>query len=319
MGNSAMFRIAGVLREKVYNLLPYSMLKNAYDLGVRLMFGKKYQEMLHYLEEQNNSEIEALLPNIREQGKLSAIYGEWTKEYENLPDMVSKDKVSGFYYVDHKCCDGSVKRIFLREGLSHAASRTYYESIIMEQDERSPHCYLTREIKTDLYGIAGGTILDLGGAEGVFALECVDHVDRVYCFDADPKWIEPLRNTLSPFRDKVELVSKYVSDVTEGDYITIDGFFGNDIPKDIRIIKMDIEGFEQNALVGMKRTINENPNAILLICTYHKPQAETEIKRMMDEWGYSGKERPGYIFFWAGENFIEPYARRGVIEFRRQR
>ena len=309
--------IAAQFLTKGYNILPYAMTRKACDLGKKILFREKYNEMVDFLEKQEDPEIKDLLPSIRECGMLSTLYGDWTKKYAHLPDMLNRDHDKEFYYVNHQCQDGSIKKIFLQDVLGHSQCRTYYETLLMEQDEQSPHCYLTGRIKEDLIGDKGGTILDLGGAEGIFTLECVDHVDRLYCFDADEKWLKPLRETLKPYADKAEVVSKYISDISEGPYTTIDDFFGDKIPKDIRMIKMDIEGYELNALRGMKHTLEENPNAVLLICTYHKPDAEKEITGFMSEMGYKGLPRSGFVFFWAGDDFVEPYVRHGVVEFRK--
>lgn len=317
--NSIPAKVAGFLRNHVYNLLPYWLLKKAYNAGTRVMFGKTYREMVAYLEMQEEPEIKGLLPAVREAGKLQAIYGNWTEEYEQTADVVSRDKAAKLFYVHHKCFDGSVKKIYLRSDLSLAACRTYYESILVEQDERSPHCYFTESIKQDLIGRKGGTVLDLGGAEGIFTLECVDYTSRVYCFDADRNWIDPLRKTLSAYSDKVAVIPKYVSDLSDGEYTTVDDFFGDFIPNDIRYIKMDIEGYELQALKGMKRTLEMNPEAVLLVCVYHTPNAESEITEMLASLNYKGTPRPGFVFFWAGQDFVKPYARRGVIEFKKQK
>ena len=45
------------------------------------------------------------------------------------------------------------------------------------------------------------------------------------------------------------------------------------------------------------------------------PEAEKEINEIMQNMGYTGEKRKGFIFCWAGEDFVEPYARRGVIEY----
>ena len=55
---------------------------------------------------------------------------------------------------------------------------------------------------------------------------------------------------------------------------------------------MDIEGAEQSALRGMKKVLERNPNAILLVCVYHSQDAEEEIKSILD--GYEFNVRKGY-------------------------
>ena len=162
--------IAAQFLTKGYNILPYAMTRKACDLGKKILFREKYNEMVDFLEKQEDPEIKDLLPSIRECGMLSTLYGDWTKKYAHLPDMLNRDHDKEFYYVNHQCQDGSIKKIFLQDVLGHSQCRTYYETLLMEQDEQSPHCYLTGRIKEDLIGDKGGTILDLGGAEGRYTV-----------------------------------------------------------------------------------------------------------------------------------------------------
>ena len=311
MGESNL-AIARVLRNGVYNLLPYSLLRFSYNLGVKVLFKNKYENMIKYLKKQDDNEIKKLLPEIQSEGKLRMIYGSWVKQYEKRNNKILKEK-NGLKYVNHKCIDDSVKKMYFSKKMSSASCRLYYESIIIEQDSKSPHFYFSEKVKEKLK--QGGTVLDLGGAEGVFALECVNYADKVLCFEADEKWIAPLKKTFAPYKNKIKLVRKFVSDVSEGEFITLDHYFSKKIPTDISVIKMDIEGFEQKALLGMKKTLEKNPDAIVLVCAYHTPEAEKEINEIMQNMGYTGEKRKGFIFCWAGEDFVEPYARRGVIEY----
>ena len=206
--------------------------------------------------------------------------------------------------------------IYLPKEMGKAAARVYYETLLLEQDEQSPHCYFTEELKKWLKQTPGGTVLDLGAAEGLISLECVENSDRVILFEGDEKWFMPLETTFEPYRNKVNIVRKFVSDSTDEEYISIDDYFGDNIPEDIKLIKIDIEGYEQRALDGMKKTIERNPDVLLLICVYHTQDAEKEIESIMGKMGFAGKSREGYIFFWVDKNFSEPYARKGVVEYR---
>ena len=97
----------------------------------------------------------------------------------------------------------------------------------------------------------------------------------------------------------------------------MDEFFGDNIPTDIKLIKMDIEGYEPNALNGMKKTLEKNPDAVLLICVYHKQYAEDEIRNVLSQCGkYSIKVRDGYMFFSEDPELAFPYIRHGIIECR---
>ena len=47
-------------------------------------------------------------------------------------------------------------------------------------------------------------------------------------------------------------------------------------------LKIDVEGYEPQVLEGMRQTLEANPQAVLLICVYHKLQEEEEIRRLLE-------------------------------------
>ena len=81
----------------------------------------------------------------------------------------------------------------------------------MEQDRLSPHRYLNRHVIKHIINMRG-TVLDLGSAEGNFALSIVDFADKVYCFDPDKEWIQAMKCTFSGYGDKVHYGEYFISD-----------------------------------------------------------------------------------------------------------
>ncbi|ADL33147.1 hypothetical protein bpr_I0399 [Butyrivibrio proteoclasticus B316] len=190
--------------------------------------------------------------------------------------------------------------------------KSYMRSLLVEQDKNSSHAYFTDELeKIDNYG----TVIDLGAAEGIFTADVIDKAEKVYLFEYNDSYIECLNRTFEKYKDKVEIVKKYVSDKNQGEEISLDGFFGDEIPDNIGLIKMDIEGAEQSALRGMKKVLERNPNAILLVCVYHSQDAEEEIKSILD--GYEFNVRKGYRLVPSMGEQKYPYFRHGVLEAHR--
>ena len=194
--------------------------------------------------------------------------------------------------------------------------KLYYQTLLLDQDMASPHRYLTEDNFQRIRTLRG-TVLDLGAAEGNFSLEMTKITDHIICFEPDGRMQAALRKTLKN-APNVTIVDKLVGETTDSanNTVSIDDYFGDAIPEDISVIKMDIEGYEQATLRGMRRTLKKNPQAILLICAYHQQQAEKEICEILQPLGYEIHPRKGYMFFHEFVPFEAPYYRRGVLEAR---
>ncbi|MCR5214367.1 MAG: FkbM family methyltransferase [Eubacterium sp.] len=302
----------------IFNNFPYRTLLFLYPKYMKLRKGKIYKKVLQYIENDDNTEIKAIVNDFRKVGYLKFFYGDWTKKYEKSDYPIDLRKRNGSFYINHKLYNGKIKKLYMPLGKGPGNCKLYYQSLLLDQDINSPHRYLLEDNYNYIKSLHG-TVLDLGAAEGNFTLEMEELSDRIYCFEPDENMKYALTKTISPFNSKVTIVSKYVGDEIDvkNNITSIDGYFENDIPKDISVIKMDIEGFEQAALRGMKRTLEANPQAVLLICAYHQPQAEAEIRDILESMGYTVTARKGYMFFHEFDNFIEPYYRRGVLEARK--
>jgi len=108
----------------------------------------------------------------------------------------------------------------------------------------------------DIHLLKGKVLLDVGAAEAIFALNAIDLVEKAYLFECEKEWIDALELTFAPWKYKVEIVHKYVSDRNNGNHITIDNFLEEKSKKNL-FIKMDIEGYEQAALKGATKTFDD--------------------------------------------------------------
>ena len=100
-----------------------------------------------------------------------------------------------------------------------AFTEVAYRGLLIEQDKRSAHRYV------DSYEeLKGKTLLDIGAAEAIFTLDTIEYIDHAYLFECDESWIKALEATFAPYKEKITIVRKYVSDVDEEDNITLDTF-----------------------------------------------------------------------------------------------
>lgn len=214
----------------------------------------------------------------------------WTKEYDELPVAVCTDPENSLPFVMHHGRRLYFHRDMIDKGV--VPIPVLYKSLLIEQDERSAHRYVdSYEELTDR------VLLDVGGAEAIFTLDVIEYVRHAYIFECDERWIEALNATFAPWKDKVTVVRKYVSDTDDDDNVTLDTFF-KDKPTDNIFLKMDIEGYERKALKGAKELLKNGKNISGSVCIYHLHDDKTVIPALLNEAGnISMKVVPGYMIF----------------------
>ena len=302
--------------DSILEKLPISVLDCMFDVYHQTVLQGRYKELLDYYED-NNAEDDWLAKDIRKRKTIDVFYGDWTYKYERKRYLI-KQRKSGLY-VMHRCLDGNKRRMFFKDEMKRGFAEFYYRGLMKEQDAESPHCYLNEDIVSVLMEKPKGIVLDIGAAEGIFALHLSGLYRKCYMFEPEKSWIHALKKTFKGRSGDIGIVPKFVSDEPGNNTVTIDSFFGDSIPRDISVIKMDIEGFEPAALRGMKRTLETNPDAILLVCAYHNKDDEQKIRDIVEPMGYEVKPHNGYMFFWTAKDFAPPYKRRGVLEIRKRR
>ena len=176
-----------------------------------------------------------------------------------------------------------------------------YKSLLLEQDDNSAHQYVKSH---DVF--KNKILLDIGAAEGIIALEAIEIVDFVYLFECDEIWIEALNETFKPWKSKVEIVKKYVSDKDEDNYISLDTFMKNKTIDNL-FLKMDIEGAELDALKGASYILDNAKGLDFSICTYHSERDQIEIPEFIKKHGYDYRFTKGYLY-------IDWHLRKGIIK-----
>lgn len=209
----------------------------------------------------------------------------WKKEYEDRNYEVNTDKSNGLPYILHN----GKKLYFKRDTTSDIP--VVYRSLLIEQDLRSAHRYVAsyEELK-------GKTLLDIGAAEAIFTLDTIEYIDHAYLFECEDCWIEAIEATFAPWKDKITVVHKYVSDINDENNVTLDEYF-RDKPKDNIFFKMDIDGSERKALKGAVGLLRNEESISGAVCIYHLKDDDSVIQKTLAENGLKTFVQPGFIYF----------------------
>ena len=184
----------------------------------------------------------------------------------------------------------------------------FVQNIMEEQLPTSPHLYIKDEHKVNV----GDIVIDAGVCEGNFALRYIDICSKMYLFECDSRWLEPLKQTFKNYRDKVELIPRFLSNGTDDKNITIDDALPNFHNEKI-FLKMDIEGAETLALRGAKNILTNN-KVKASICSYHKTDDLFKIKAILQKYGYRTSTSAGWMIFIFDLNIFDTADfRKGIV------
>ncbi len=226
---------------------------------------------------------------------------DFTDKYSASSIEVFEDPTCGLKYV---MMDN--KRLYFKRRWSAQRIRKSFHDLSLEQDPKSPHRYLS-----DNFTVSSSDVLaDFGAAEGNFSLSVIEKIKKVYLFESDPEWIEALEMTFSPWKEKVEIVPRFVSDVDDEKHCSGDVFFAG---KELSFMKIDVDGGERKLLRGFANTINNASGMKIALCTYHQHDDEREFSSMLSVQGYSISPSRGYMIFYYDKKLKAPYLRRSLI------
>jgi len=228
------------------------------------------------------------------------------EKYRYRRVKVRRDRETGLRYVitDEK------RRLYFMRGTKSRKVRRLYNFLCMEQEELSPHNYCFHPLSVN----SDSVFVDVGAAEGIFTLKFIDKIKTAYLFECDDGWMEALQATFRPWKEKVVLVNKYVSERDGDEFVSLDNFFREG--EKPTLIKIDAEGAESEVLRGAGKLLDKGVNE-LVVCTYHKKGDEQNLSEQLREKGYKTIPAPGYmLFLWEkpGYSLEEPFDfRRGII------
>jgi hypothetical protein len=199
------------------------------------------------------------------------------------------------------------KRLYFKKRWSEKRIRKGYCDLLREQDINSPHRYLT----DNFFVGSDDVVADIGAAEGHFSLSVADQAKKIYIFEDDKEWSEALKATFAPWKDKVEVINKRVSDFDDKKHIKFDTFYSE--IKDISFLKIDVDGAEQQVLNSCKSILSSSGPVKIALCTYHKNNDEKDFTELLKRHGFSISPSNGYMIHYFDKKMKAPYLRRGLI------
>ncbi|MDR3140317.1 MAG: FkbM family methyltransferase [Tannerellaceae bacterium] len=203
-----------------------------------------------------------------------------------MPVEVMPDHKRNLKYVVHT----ENRKLYFPASFPDKKIEKLYKSLLIEQDIQSAHHYVD-----SIEEFGGKTILDIGSAEGLTSLEAIEIATFIYFFECQQEWISALNATFEPWKDKIMIVEKFVSDKNGGNKITLDEFL-KDKPKEDLFIKMDIEGEERHALEGVANVFLTSSNLQFALCTYHKRTDKNVISSFLDRYNCTYSPREGFFY-----------------------
>lgn len=229
---------------------------------------------------------------------------------EDTLDKVLFDSECNLPYINFQPYCGDYRKMYYPKNYNFYIrdGEKFVQNLLTEQVPTSPHLYVTGEHKVN----AGDIVIDAGVCEGNFALKYVDICSKMYLFEPEELWLKPLYHTFKDYSDKVEIIPKFVSNVTDGENITIDVALPDLRGKNI-FIKMDVEGAETSALRGAKRIITNN-KVKASVCSYHRVDDLIRIKSILQDYGCKTSTSAGYMTFIYDSNiFNTADFRKGIV------
>lgn len=207
------------------------------------------------------------------------------------------------------------KRLYFPKSWTPEQAKGVYKNYIQVENllgddytVKSPHKYQSNTVSVK----EGDVVVDIGAAEALFSLDVIDKAAKVIIIESDPMWLEPLRATFEPYKNKVEIINKRVSDRDSAQEITLMSCMNNTIPSRI-FIKMDIEGYETILVENNNHLFSADTAINLVCCTYHKPNDAAILKTYFDGLGYSTEFSDGYMLFYWDEQMAPPFFRKGIL------
>ena len=142
----------------------------------------------------------------------------FNQHFEGVPqtmDEVYVDEKCNLPYINFKTVSGNTRRMYYPKNHNFVTAdngKRYIANVLIEQAPTSPHLYIKGTHKVD----EGDVLIDAGVCEGNFSLRYVDICSKVYLFEPDKQWFEPLYYSFKDCWDKVEFIPIAVSDSTRG-------------------------------------------------------------------------------------------------------
>lgn len=269
--------------------------------NIKILDGTVFTKIQLILKYENSDDQEALeIVEFLQGNELGIFNYPFVNKYRNSQIDVIWDSKEEMYYIIHE----DKRMYFSRKLTTIEEVKKYYLSILLEQDEESPHRYYNEAYKVR----QGDIVVDAGVAEGNFSLSIIEKASRIYMFEPDLDWVNALKVTFRDYMDKIVIIPKGISDSESGGNTTIDAT----IKESVDFIKMDIEGEEIYALKGAKNTFTKSKKIRCAITTYHQELAFEAISNYLQSLGMDCTNSKGYMWY-PDSKYREAVLRRGLV------
>jgi hypothetical protein len=223
---------------------------------------------------------------------------DWAQQYRAADVTVERDAQTGMLFA---LVEG--RRVFFPRTFTAEQVQAAVCVARMEQDPRSPHCYLGKGQTVD----PGDVAVFVGASDAIFCLSVIERLAKAYLFEPGTHWREPLSATLQPWKDKVEVVPLALGAVDTQQQVRLDSFLaGKSQPN---FIQIDVDGADWEVLEGAADLLREAVKLRLSVCTYHKRLDYPKFARRLARLGYVLSHSPGFYSL----GVRPPYLRRGVL------
>lgn len=295
------------LAKQIYrNIMPPSLRRSIGEIRDAHYLKILMKRIISYYSNLSEFEITAEQSEVLEYLKKNQLHVfpySYISEYNPKNVEVFTDNKLGLSYV---LLDG--KRLYFKRSWTPNKIKESYNSLQIEQDINSPHLYLTNDFTIENNDV----IVDVGVAEGNFSLGVVEKAKKIYLFETDGEWIEALEATFAPWKEKVEIINKFVSNKNDDKNITLDSFLKN--RGSINFLKIDVDGAEAELLKGSEEVLNDQKPLKIALCTYHKQNDEKEFTILLNHKGFDVSYSKRYMIFYADKITMgAPFLRRGLI------
>jgi hypothetical protein len=170
---------------------------------------------------------------------------------------------------------------------------------------RSPHCYVTDRHRPE----SGEVIVDIGCSEGFFSRFYAQEAKRIYLFEGDCKWINPLKCTFSEFLGKTIFTPKFVCAKSSDSEIRLQDVLPSR-SEDVYFLKLDVEGAEREILEASRDFLMAN-KIKMSCCTYHRQDDCRYLSQLLKSIGFEIEYSDGWMLPYGSRTF--PFFRKGVI------
>jgi len=207
------------------------------------------------------------------------------------------------------------KKMYFSSDLTPVKSAEMYKYYIERENllgggytEKAPHQYQTDSFKIE----ESDVLVDLGCAEALLSLDVIEKVKHVYLVEGDNKWIPALEATFEPYKEKVTIINKFVSDIDDEKNVRLETMLHN-VGDSPLFIKMDIEGAEVKVLGNSSDFLKNKKNVKIACCTYHHNDDFNCIVNIINGMGYHYSVSEGHMLFSCYDESSSPFFRKGLV------